>query len=1087
MHKKNIFTLVFALLGILSICNAQTKLINGFTFEKIDSKWYQLYYGDKFEVNESIISIKFIAGISENQKNSIVQMNNCVIIRSNSLGAYDLEITDNTPALEVVENFIANPSIEIAVPNTYGIFAQHANDTYYNDQWHLDEEIAFPPAYGNDAYKAWDKENGDPNIIIAVLDTGTDLLHEDLDGNIWVNPGEDIDGDGVVWDQGDINGIDDDNNGLVDDLSGWDYANNSNNVEGMHWHGTLVAGIAGAETNNMLGVAGVAGGWGQLDKGISMMICQIGNIQVSTEIVDDAIEYAYENGANVITLSILITPNPFIEDAINDASNNGCFVDCCSGNYPPGDHFVRFPAYLDNCFAVGATSQNGLIADFSCYGPELMVVAPGVDIYGTMKNNSYGYNEGTSFASPQVGATAGLILSRFPDFTPKDIEEVLCLTAMKLTGYVFDPGFEYGSWNYKVGYGKLNVDRALGIVDDFTSNTTLVEGNYIRDAVNVTNNSTLTLDAGSRFYLLKTGQLTVDAGASLIIEDDVTIIAKEGTRYIHVYGDISFGDNVKFIGEDGAQLKINLYNTSEVLIINNCEFTESAIDSDIASLTITNSEFNSGGIYGNYGDYIISNCDFDESFAHFPYTSSKNSKVTINSQCNFENSTIDAIRIFNYKNFEIKNCTINSSERNGIYLSNAGGGTVINEISDCEITQNNSTSYSGILLYNSTVEILDNYIDGNYYGIKCFNNSNTYIKGDPFGLTQQISNNTSYELFASYGNFPYYVKYNGFYDDDNPQPIIYYTTGLFVHTLDVRYNHWDANFNYLTDLYPASWYLWQPTWTPPANKSGEVGESLYFSAKQKIETEDYSGAKTDLMQVVKQDPQSHFAEAALRDIFEIEEYGENDFATLKSYYNDDSYVQATELLIRRGGFFANLCDVKLENWQNAIDWYENIIQYPPSMEDSIFAIIDLGHLYLLMEEGGTKSTYSCKMPEHQPKSVTAYNGKKDYLLSLIPGDQLSDALLSDLKEMKAGELLQNIPNPFNSSTQIWYKLNTDAVVSIEVFNTTGKKIQTFNMGNKEAGVNSVEFKPDNLTPGIYFYTIKVNGVVSDTKKMTLMK
>lgn len=603
----------------------------------------------------------------------------------------------------------------------------------------------------------------------------------------------------------------------------------------------------------------------------------------------------------------------------------------------------------------------------------------------------------------------------------------------------------------------------------------------------VQNTYTLTLKENAIVDIFNTADITIDIGANLVIEDDVILISKSGTRNIFVNGDISIGDNVKFKGENGGQLKIYLNNTSEILTIDNCEFTESAIDSDIASLTITNSEFNSGGIYGNNGDYTISNCDFDESFAHFPYTSAKSSKVTISSQCNFENSTIDAIRIFNYKNFEIKDCTIKSNDRNGIYLSNAGGGTVINEISDCEITQNNSTSYSGILMYNSTVDILDNYIDGNYYGIKCFNNSNTYIKGDYNTLTQQISNNTSYELYASYGNFPYYVRYNGFYDDDNPQPIIYYTTGLFSHTLDVRYNNWDANFNYLTDLYPASWYLWQPTWTPSAVKSGEVGESIYFSAKQKIEAEDYTGAKTDLMQVVKQYPQSPFAEAALRDIFDIEEYGENNFSTLKTYYDEDPYVQSTELLIRRGGFFANLCDVKLENWQNAIDWYENIIQYPISMEDSIFAIIDLGHLYLLMEEGGTKSTYNCKMPEHQPKSVTAYNEKKDYLLSLIPGEQLSDTLLTDLEEMKAGELLHNIPNPFNTSTQIWYKLNTDAVVSIEIFNATGKNIQTYNLGNADAGVNSVKFTPEKLTPGIYFYTLKVNGIVTDTKKMTIMK
>jgi hypothetical protein len=83
--------------------------------------------------------------------------------------------------------------------------------------------------------------------------------------------------------------------------------------------------------------------------------------------------------------------------------------------------------------------------------------------------------------------------------------------------------------------------------------------------------------------------------------------------------------------------------------------------------------------------------------------------------------------------------------------------------------------------------------------------------------------------------------------------------------------------------------------------------------------------------------------------------------------------------------------------------------------------------------------------------------------------------------------MQNIPNPFNSSTQIWYKLKNDASVAIDVFNTSGKKIKTYNLGVINAGVSSVEFKPDNLNPGIYFYTLNVNGVISDTMKMTVMK
>ncbi len=208
---------------------------------------------------------------------------------------------------------------------------------------------------------------------------------------------------------------------------------------------------------------------------------------------------------------------------------------------------------------------------------------------------------------------------------------------------------------------------------------------------------------------------------------------------------------------------------------------------------------------------------------------------------------------------------------------------------------------------------------------------------------------------------------------------------------------------------------------------------------------------------------------------------------LKTYLANEAAIQQEEELIKLSAFLINFCEIKLENWQTAINWFENVIQDPEHMEDSIFAIIDLGYTYLWMQNGSFKSTCSGTMAEHIPASKEQFEEKRDYLLSLIPGDQLSEQMQNNIGHLKTGELLQNVPNPFNGITQIWYKLEEESTVTVDVFDYTGKRIRSFNQGTKEKGAHFFEFLSEGLSAGIYFYSLEVNGKVTDSKKMTLMR
>jgi hypothetical protein len=268
---------------------------------------------------------------------------------------------------------------------------------------------------------------------------------------------------------------------------------------------------------------------------------------------------------------------------------------------------------------------------------------------------------------------------------------------------------------------------------------------------------------------------------------------------------------------------------------------------------------------------------------------------------------------------------------------------------------------------------------------------------------------------------------------------------------------------------------------------GTSPEQLYLSAENKIEQENYEDAKTDLQQLVTTYPSSIYAEAALKELYPLEELTGNNYSSLKEYYNSNTAIQGDSSLAKLANFLVNFCEIKLENWPTAIAWFEDVVENPESMEDSIFAIIDMGYTYWLMENQGFKSTYSGRMSHYKFKSREEFEGNRDYLLSLIPGDQLSETMKQSLSTLKTGELLQNVPNPFNGTTQIWFKLTEESNVSVTIYDYTGKEVSVITPGSLKSGNHSVQFNSANLSTGIYFYSLEVNGTKTDTKKMTLMK
>jgi hypothetical protein len=281
--------------------------------------------------------------------------------------------------------------------------------------------------WGNDLINApevWARGYTGQGVVVAVVDTGVDYTHADLNNNIWVNTRE-IPG----------NGIDDDRNGFIDDVRGWDFIGRDNNPMDEEGHGTHVAGTIAAE-NNSLGTLGVA------YNARIMPVRVLGPRGGSSSSVASGIRYAVNNGARVINLSLgSDAPSTEIETAVRYATQRGAFVVMASGNdrTRQGDTQPDFPARYATSYgiAVGAIDNNRRSASFSnpagSNSSLQYVVAPGVDIYSTTPGNRYGFLSGTSMATPHLAGVVALMLSANSSLTHAQIRSILTNSAIRLS------------------------------------------------------------------------------------------------------------------------------------------------------------------------------------------------------------------------------------------------------------------------------------------------------------------------------------------------------------------------------------------------------------------------------------------------------------------------------------------------------------------------------------------------------------------------------------------------------------------------------------------------------------------------------
>ncbi len=342
------------------------------------------------------------------------------------------------------------------------------NDPLLNDQWHYnnDGHIAGTKV-GADAnvFKAWETGvTGSKDVVVAIIDGGFQVDHPDLKDNVWINEAE-------------LNGkpgVDDDGDGYVDDIYGYNFVINSSDINA-HSHGTHVAGTVGATNNNGIGVCGVAGG-SDGKGGVKMMVCQVFDSRASSSAVADfgaAIVYAADRGASIAQCSwgasvagdedksVTEAVNYFTKNGGGDKMNGGLCIFAAGNNGEEGDYY---PGCLDKVVAVGSMAPDGSVAYYSNRGKWVDVTAPGgledngqqYGVLSTLPNSTYGYNEGTSMACPHVSGIAALILSKYGNkqFSNETLRTLLTTSVNDL--YTQNPEYEG-----LMGSGYIDAYKAL--------------------------------------------------------------------------------------------------------------------------------------------------------------------------------------------------------------------------------------------------------------------------------------------------------------------------------------------------------------------------------------------------------------------------------------------------------------------------------------------------------------------------------------------------------------------------------------------------------------------------------------------------
>ena len=404
-----------------------------------DVEYIEGEYIVKFYEDIDTLSLDQLQSIFSTTEVEKLSDNFALIRRGEDFGKLQSLLLEN----DLIEYVEQNQRIRLLSHDTFSSLIP--NDPDFDELWGIDN--AKNPKFDISAKEAWSLQTGSHKVVVGVVDTGIEASHPDLKDNMWFNEAEA---------QG-TEGVDDDGNGYVDDVHGWNFVNNTPDGVDNRGHGTHCAGTIGASGNNGLGVVGVNWQVSLMSLKFLGLGDSIAGVRGSTAGVVGAIDYGIKMGAHVLSNSWgVVYYSQVLFDMIEKAKDAGILFVAAAGNdyFNDNDRNPLYPAGydIDNVVSVGSMDAQGRVSAFSNVGKRAVhIFAPGSNILSTALKGKYRVFSGTSMATPHVAGVAALLLAQNPDMSYREIKERLIQTATPVQAYK----------GLSVAGGLVNAHRAL--------------------------------------------------------------------------------------------------------------------------------------------------------------------------------------------------------------------------------------------------------------------------------------------------------------------------------------------------------------------------------------------------------------------------------------------------------------------------------------------------------------------------------------------------------------------------------------------------------------------------------------------------
>jgi len=659
-----------------------------------------------------------------------------------------------------------------------------------------------------------------------------------------------------------------------------------------------------------------------------------------------------------------------------------------------------------------------------------------------------------------------------------------------------DPAYNVMSTGYEITHNTV-LPPAPPLPQTITISTKV----YVRSG------ATLSLSANAVMEFYENGQLIVENGATLELGNNVTIKGQAANNKIIIEGTLcgpggSISNPVTI-----ANLHLeSLYNTTWsgiqfnnpqlIVKLNGGSLSNCYLSGQLTRLEATGSTaFANSRIGLNQSGLQVDGCTFSNS--NILLTNNNGSGVFAQiANSTFLNSTADAmIRIEHYPAYSIQNCTITYDHGTGIDLYYCGCSNGQYSVKSNTVQKSGSSQDLswGIKVYHSFADIENNLITNNRFGVVTLNQSQVRLIGNAAASTaaqtQRIINNYQNQVRASDNSFPFYFHNNIMQNTPSGNTfLVYYDNSGVIDPpastdnstlFNVKCNCFD-NFNPVPQLYPSGWYQWS-IWCPPSSCQfmSQASEDLAIAIAS-MDSANYGLAETQFKAIIAAYPGTTYSMEAAKKLIPLEKLSGQNFSALISYYDTTAALHTDSISDQLVYRLKNMCTVESENYPAAIDWFENDIMNPASLNDSVYSMIDLSDTYLIMQADSTlKSTqnnYTGKLSQYRPKNQMEHISQSNEWIKLLFRDKLfGDDQKTVDHAHKGFSLEQNNPNPFNTITDLTYLLPMDAITSIVVTNVAGQQVFRTDGARQMAGRHSITVDLSGNPDGLYLITLIADG------------